>query len=90
MFLHLSVSHSVHRGEGCLHLGPEAWCLPLVPGEFLHRLDTPLGHTSPWTQTPLDTLWTHTPSTVEMAIEAVRILLERILVEKYVGSDILK
>ena len=76
MFLHLSVSHSVHRGDVC----PSAWWDTHTP---LCR--HPPGQTSPWTDTrQADTsLGGHpqadTPSRW-LLLQTVHILLECILV----------
>ena len=66
MFLHLSVSHSVHRGRSA-----SVQC-PL-------GADTLLGADPPWEQTPL---WEQTPPSAQCMVgeRAVRILLECILV----------
>ena len=66
MFLHLSVSHSVHRGGG-------------VPGQVpLPRPGIPPGRYTPQARC---TPWAGTPPSKRLLLRTVRILLECILVE---------
>ena len=47
MFLHLSVSNSVHRGEGVMSL-----CVMAAPPPGQHHPPPPSGTTTPWTTPP--------------------------------------
>ena len=72
MFLRLSVSHSVHKGEG-------------VPGQ-VHPLDrkTPLGRYTPLAGTPPGAVYAEIRATKRV----VRILLECILVSQMFSSHL--
>ena len=66
MFLHLSVSHSVHRERGCLADTPWADTpRQTAPGQTppgTHTpQQTPPGQTPPWADTPQADPWADTP-----------------------------